>query len=77
MRDKTKDIEKVTFLKVCGDCGRKFKDTFVLPDNKKDCMKIMSLYYKKYDLACRKCSMKHDEDKKSSHVKPLTIRSKK
>ena len=69
MRDKSKDIEKVTFLKVCGDCGRKFKDTFVLPDNKKECMKIMSLYWRKYDLACKKCSEKHYEENKKQYHK--------
>lgn len=55
--------ETVTFLKICGDCGRKFKNTFVLPDNKKECMKIMSLFWKKYDLACNKCSKKYHKEK--------------
>ncbi len=65
MRDKTKDVETVTFLKVCGDCGRKFKESFVLPDSKKECMKLMSLYWRKYDLACKKCSRKNfDEELK-------------
>lgn len=49
-----KNSEYIEFTKICGDCGRKFKDKFVFPKDKKSRLKIFKMYCE--PLACPKCS---------------------
>jgi len=57
--EKKEDMEFVEFTKVCGDCGRRFKQKYRMDGlTEKEALKLMKMYYKKYDLCCNKCSQK-------------------
>jgi hypothetical protein len=53
-----KNEEYVEFTKICGDCGKRFKEKFRIPVFKttKDRNKFAQLYLIKYNLCCRKCA---------------------
>lgn len=44
---------------ICGDCGRRLKEVFDLEKiSEKELVKLVKLYRPKYNMACKRCSMK-------------------
>jgi hypothetical protein len=61
MVDKKK--EYIEFTKICGDCGRRFKMKFEMPDfkDKKDRNKFVDFFFEKYNICCNQCNKKKQE----------------
>jgi len=57
------ESEYVEFTKICGDCGRRFKMKFEMPDFKlnikkgqKELKKFTNFFFEKYNVCCNQCS---------------------
>jgi len=54
-----KDKEYIEFTKICGNCGRRFKMKFEIPEfkKKKDKIKFVDFFFEKYNVCCNKCGV--------------------
>lgn len=59
VKSKMVDREKeyVEFTKICGDCGRRFKMKFEIPD-KEQLKDFVYFFFPKYNVACNQCNEK-------------------
>jgi hypothetical protein len=50
--------EYIEFTKICGDCGRRFKMKFEIPDfkDRKEQNKFVDFFFRKYNVCCNKCN---------------------
>lgn len=66
MADKEK--EYIEFTKICGDCGRRFKMKFEMPEfkDKKDRNKFVDFFFEKYNVCCNKCNKKKQEEEENA-----------
>lgn len=55
-----KEKEYIEFTKICGDCGRRFKMKFEMPEfkDKKDKNKFVDFFFEKYNVCCNQCNKK-------------------
>lgn len=72
MLKKQEDKCWIEIHQVCGDCGRRYKEVFIIRKDKESqdkLLKVLKPYLIKYNMACKNCSAKHfeEETKKSSH----------
>lgn len=58
-----KEKEYVEFTKICGDCGRRFKMKFEMPEfkDKNDKNEFVDFFFEKYNVACNQCNKKKSE----------------
>ncbi len=62
-----KEKEYIEFTKICGDCGRRFKMKFEMPNFKqtkkgqKEMKKFVDFFFVKYNVSCNQCSKKKVE----------------
>ena len=61
-----REKEYVEFTKICGDCERRFKIKFEMPDFKqtkkgqKELKQFVDFFFEKYNVCCNKCNKKKD-----------------
>lgn len=58
-----REKEYIEFTKICGDCGRRFKMKFEMPEfkDRKDKNKFVDFFFEKYNVCCNQCNKKKAE----------------